>query len=54
MFKPNYTYQQPYQEGIGLKFLFLPSDPDEIIDSFKLLYFKTLGGMIILCSRNKS
>ena len=33
-----------YQEGSGLKFIFLPSDPDELVDQLKLLYFETVGG----------
>ena len=32
------------QIGSGLNFIFLPSDPDEIVDQLKLLYFEKVGG----------
>ena len=40
-----YTYQdQQSQLGSGLNFIFLPSDPDELVDQLKLLYFEKVGG----------
>ena len=43
-----YIYQHiPYQLsqlGSGLNFIFLPSDPDELVDQLKLLYFEKVGG----------
>ena len=43
-----YIHQQiPYQLsqlGSGLNFVFLPSDPDELVDQLKLLYFEKVGG----------
>ena len=52
-----YTYQQSHwgntidnnQVGSGLRscanqYIFLPSDPDELVDQLKLLYFEKLGG----------
>ena len=39
----NTHYQQP-QLGTGLNFIFLPSDPDELVDQLKLLYFEKIGG----------
>ena len=39
----NTYYQQP-QLGTGLNFIFLPSDPDELVDQLKLLYFEKVGG----------
>ena len=39
----NTYYQQP-QLGTGLNFIFLPSDPDELVDQIKLLYFEKVGG----------
>ena len=43
-----YIYQHiPYQLsqiGSGLNFVFLPSDPDELVDQLKLLYFEKVGG----------
>ena len=48
-----YTYQRPQflnnQLGSGLngeasQIIFLPSDPDELVDQLKLLYFEKLGG----------
>ena len=33
-----------YQGGSGLKFIFLPSDPDELVYQLKLLYFEKVGG----------
>ena len=43
-----YLYQHiPYQLsqlGSGLNFIFLPSDPDELVDQLKLLYFEKVGG----------
>ena len=43
-----YIYQQiPYQLsqlGSGLNYVFLPSDPDELVDQLKLLYFEKIGG----------
>ena len=35
----NTYYQQPHL-GTGLNFVFLPSDPDELVDQLKLLYFE--------------
>ena len=32
------------QIGCGLNFVFLPSDPDELVDQLKLLYFEKVGG----------
>ena len=32
------------QLGSGIKFGFLPSDPDELVDQLKLLYFEKVGG----------
>ena len=32
------------QLGTGLNFIFLPSDPDELVDQLKLLYFEKVGG----------
>ena len=32
------------QIGSGLNFVFLPSDPDELVDQLKLLYFEEVGG----------
>ena len=32
------------QIGSGLTFIFLPSDPDELVDQLKLLYFEKVGG----------
>ena len=32
------------QIGSGLNFVFLPSDPDELVDQIKLLYFEKVGG----------
>ena len=32
------------QLGSGLNFIFLPSDPDELVDQLKLLYFEKVGG----------
>ena len=32
------------QIGSGLNFIFLPSDPDELVDQLKLLYFEKVGG----------
>ena len=42
--KPIDTYQQPYQVGSGLKFIFLPSDPNELVDQLKLIYLEKVGG----------
>ena len=48
-----YKYREiPYREiphrdspwGSGLNFVFLPSDPDELVDQLKLLYFENVGG----------
>ena len=39
----NTYYQQP-QLGTGLIFIFLPSDPDELVDQLKQLYFEKVGG----------
>ena len=48
-----YKYREiPYREipyrdspwGSGLNFVFLPSDPDELVDQLKLLYFEKVGG----------
>ena len=47
-----YTYQQSLnnQLGSGLngsygnQYVFLPSDPDELVDQLKLLHFGTVGG----------
>ena len=38
-----YKYQQS-QLGSGLNFIFLPSDPGELADQIKLLYFEKVGG----------
>ena len=32
------------QIGNGLNFIFLPSDPDELVDQLKLLFFEKVGG----------
>ena len=32
------------QLGSGLNFVFLPYDPDELVDQLKLLYFEKVGG----------
>ena len=32
------------QIGSGFNFVFLPSDPDELVDQLKLLYFEKVGG----------
>ena len=32
------------QLGCGLNFVFLPYDPDELVDQLKLLYFEKVGG----------
>ena len=32
------------QIGSGLNFVFLPSDPDKLVDQLKLLYFEKVGG----------
>ena len=32
------------QIGSGLNFVFFPSDPDELVDQLKLLYFEKVGG----------
>ena len=32
------------QIGSELNFVFLPSDPDELVDQLKLLYFEKVGG----------
>ena len=39
-------YQEIYQQsGSGLnQYVFLPSDPDELVDQLKLLYFEKVGG----------
>ena len=37
-------YQQPYQVGSGLKFIFLPSDPDELVDQLNLIVLEKVGG----------
>ena len=41
-------YNQYYQLGSGLrscsKLIFLPSDPDELVDQLKLLKFDKVGG----------
>ena len=42
--QPIDTYQQPYQVGSGLKFIFLPSDPNELVDQLKLIYLEKVGG----------
>ena len=34
------------QIGSGLNFIFLPSDPDELVDQLKLLYFEKVGGNV--------
>ena len=43
-----YKYREiPYRDspwGSGLNFVFLPSDPDELVDQLKLLYFEKVGG----------
>ena len=39
----NTYYQQPQLET-GLNFIFLPSDPDELVDQLKLLHFEKVGG----------
>ena len=40
-----YTYRdQQSQLGSGKNFIFLPSDPDELVDQLKLLYFEKVGG----------
>ena len=39
----NKSMLQP-QIGSGLNFVFLPSDPDELVDQLKLLYFEKVGG----------
>ena len=48
-----YKYREiPYREipyrdspwGSGLNFVFLPSDPDELVAQLKLLYFEKVGG----------
>ena len=45
-----YQYQQrlasqQQQFGSGFtQFIFLPSDPDELVDQFKLLYLEKVGG----------
>ena len=48
-----YKYREiPYREipyrdspwGSELNFVFLPSDPDELVDQLKLLYFEKVGG----------
>ena len=43
-----YKYREiPYRDsqwGTGLNFVFLPSDPDELVDQLKLLYFEKVGG----------
>ena len=36
-------YNQYYQQ-LGSGFVFLPSDPDELVDQLKLLYFEKIGG----------
>ena len=33
-----------YQEGNGLKFIFLPTDPDELVDQLKLIVLEKVGG----------
>ena len=38
-----YIYRES-QLGSGLNFVFLPSDPDELVDQLKLLYFEKVGG----------
>ena len=38
-----YSFQP--QLGSGIKFVFLPSDPDELVDQLKLLYFEKVGGI---------
>ena len=38
------TYYQQHQLGTGLNFIFLPSDPDELVDQLKLLFFEKVGG----------
>ena len=44
----NYMYQEiPYQQpqiGSGLKFIFLPSDPNELVDQLQLLYIERVEG----------
>ena len=35
---------QQSQLGSGLNFIFLPSDPDELVDQLKLLYLEKVGG----------
>ena len=43
--KAGFANQEIYQQsGSGLNFIFLPSDPDELVDQLKLLYFETVGG----------
>ena len=48
-----YTYQQSQSlnnqlgselNGETSQIIFLPSDPDELVDQLKLLYFEKLGG----------
>ena len=43
-----YKYRQiPYRDsqwGSGLKFVFLPSDPDDLVDQLKLIVLEKVGG----------
>ena len=40
-----YLQQQQSQSGSGfIQNIFLPSDPDELVDQLKLLYFEKVGG----------
>ena len=40
----HYLQQQQSQSGSGLNYVFLPSDPDDIVDELKLIYFEKVGG----------
>ena len=39
-----YLQQQQFQSGSALNYVFLPSDPDELVDQLKLIYFEKIGG----------
>ena len=40
----NQFKHQRFQLESDFNFVFLPSDPDELVDQFKLLHFEKVGG----------
>ena len=41
--KDSYNINQQLGSGLNL-YIFLPSDPDDLLDQLKLLYFEKVGG----------